>query len=151
MTRVTHIGICVRDLQRSREFYCGAFGFEPMADSFRMGPELDHFTLVSGCDYEMQFFRKGDFRLELFQAHSPGAVGGGLARPNNTAGDVHLTLEVDDLDEVIARMAELGGTVLHRTRTTSAALGIGEKGELVFGFDPDGVRIELVTDLMDLE
>jgi catechol 2,3-dioxygenase-like lactoylglutathione lyase family enzyme len=148
---VTHIGICVRDLARSREFYCGAFGFTPLADSFRMGRELDPFVLVENCDYEMQFLRRHDFRLELFQAHSPGAVGDGPQRPNNTAGDVHLTLEVDDLDETIRLMAGLGGTVLHQTRTTSTALGIGDTGELIFAFDPDGVRLELVTDLMKLQ
>jgi catechol 2,3-dioxygenase-like lactoylglutathione lyase family enzyme len=151
VTRITHVGICVRNLARSRDFYCGVFGLDPVADSFRMGRELDHFVLVSDCDYEMQFYRKGDFLLELFQPHSPGALGGGCQRPNNTAGDVHLTIEVDDMDEALARIEELGGSVLHETRTTSSKLGIGDDGELAFAFDPDGVRIELVTKLMDLK
>lgn len=151
MTRVTHIGICVRDLPRSRDFYCGVFGFEPVADSFRMGGELDPFVLVKDCDYEMQFFRKGEFLLELFQAHSPGTLGDGAQRPNNTAGDVHLTIEVDDMDAAVSRIEELGGSVLGESRTTSSELGIGEDGELLFAFDPDGVRIELLTNLMALE
>lgn len=151
MSRVTHIGICVRSLARSRAFYCGVFGFSPVRESFRMGTELDALTLVQGCDYEMQFFRKGEFLLELFDVRGPGTVGDGEIRPNNTVGDVHLTVEVDDLDAALGRVMELGGTVLAETRTSSASLGVGQEGELAFVFDPDGVRIELTTKLMRLE
>jgi catechol 2,3-dioxygenase-like lactoylglutathione lyase family enzyme len=116
-----------------------------------MGTELDQFVLVNDCEFEMQFFRKDDFLLELFQPHSPGVIGEGPRRPNNTAGDVHLTIEIDDMDQTLARIEELDGFVLHETRTTSSKLGIGDVGELAFVFDPDGVRIELVTNFMELE
>jgi lactoylglutathione lyase len=58
----------------------------------------------------------------------------------NQLGLTHLSFFVDDVDDVAARLTDLGGTVQPRTR---AALGY----DVLFFADPDGTRVELMGPL----
>jgi lactoylglutathione lyase len=55
----------------------------------------------------------------------------------NRLGLTHLSLIVEDLAAVTARIAEFGGQVHPHTRITTP------KGAMIFCSDPDGIRIEL--------
>ena len=54
----------------------------------------------------------------------------------------HLALTVHGLEEIAARLAALGGTVLEMTRT-AVDLG-GASLQILFLADPDGNRVELM-------
>jgi len=140
--RPSHIGLCVRDVEVSLRFYCDGLGFEPaeryelddtMFEPGDLARALEVDAPVQLCS---QMIRRGDLNIELLGFGSPHAVGPAPAR-RNQLGFTHLSMIVDDVDAVAARLVELGGAVLPATR---AVLGY----DVMFLADPDGVRIELM-------
>ena len=139
--RGLHIGLCVRDVDRSLRFYCDGLGFE-RAQHY----ELDD-TMFDGLDRALevaapvslrsQMITRGVWKIELLGFGRP-AVTGAPSHARNTLGFTHLSLDVDDVDVVATRLVELGGTILEPTR---ARLGF----DVLFVADPDGTRIELMA------
>ncbi len=134
--RLTHIGLCVSDVERSLDFY-RALGFEedprrPRV-SMRGGMAADLLG-IPDVALEAVYLVKDGATLELLGFPEPGVVGGGL-REMNRLGLTHLSLEVDDLDAAAARIVEAGGRILAESRIPVA----------LFALDPDGTRIELVA------
>ena len=92
-------------------------------------------------DLVSQFVRKGAQALELLAYRSPGAVGAPSAR-RNQLGYTHLSFVVADVDAAARHLVDCGGTLLAATRT-----GRGDPAavQIVFVADPDGTRIELMS------
>jgi catechol 2,3-dioxygenase-like lactoylglutathione lyase family enzyme len=135
---VSHIGICVSDLERSMRFYCDGLGFEPVI-SYEIGSEFAVPLEVDGeIDLTSQMITRDGFMVELLHYRSPG-VRGTPSDSRNILGMTHLSFNVDDVDAVGAKLAECGGTVIDTTRTKV------EQGDFLFIADPDGTRIELMT------
>ena len=138
---VSHVGLCVADLDRAMRFYCDGLGFVEAE-----GYDLDD-TMLPGLDLALevpgpvtvrsQMIDLGAFRIELLAYRSPGVDGVPSARRNHP-GLTHLSLHVDDVDAAVARAVEHGGRLLDDTRQT---LGI----DLVFVTDPDGTRVEFMS------
>ena len=134
---VSHMGLCVSDLDRSLRFYCDGLGFEAqtkydIGNEFAATMEIeDDVKLVS------QMIVKDGLMIELLHFISPGVIGdpSGI---RNQRGFTHLSFNVDNVDETIATLVEHGGTFIESTRT------VNEMGEIVFVADPDGTRIELM-------
>ena len=137
-----HIGICVTDLERSLRFWCDGLGFETTMVP-PVGSEWSDALEVGGeVEFTAHFIAKDGFTFELLHYRRPGSHG----RPSsqrNQVGFTHLAVDVDDLDETIARLEKVGGTVIQSTRTKVSS-GEGTT-ELVFVADPDGVRVELIS------
>jgi catechol 2,3-dioxygenase-like lactoylglutathione lyase family enzyme len=137
----SHIGLCVGDLERSLRFYCDGLGFV-VAEGYDLNEQmldgLDRaLEVTSPVELRSQMITNGDLKIELLHFTEPVAHG----EPSTSRGRIgftHLSLFVDDVDAVAARLAELGGTVLPATR---AQLGY----EVVFVADPDGTRVELMA------
>ena len=138
---VSHFGICVADLERSQRFYCEGLGFEPVA-SHHVGEEFRHLMEVDQAEVESRMVRRDGVTIELLHFVSPGVTGDGERRPMNQRGLTHLSLRVDDVDEVAATIGGCGGTVVAGTRTTLDLSGA--QLDFVYCTDPDGVRIELM-------
>jgi predicted enzyme related to lactoylglutathione lyase len=132
---ISHIGLCVSDIERSARFY-EALGFvlEHYVD---IVAPFERMTELPGTDGRAGFFRRGDVRIELATYESPGVVGPTERRAMNQLGLTHLSLIVADLDAVAGRIAEHGGQVLSHTRVESPM------GPMMFCTDPDGIRLEL--------
>ncbi|HET6811416.1 MAG TPA: VOC family protein [Acidimicrobiales bacterium] len=134
---VSHVGICVSDLERSLRFYCEGLGFTP-AEQHAIGNEFaDTLEVPPDVVLASQFIRREGLSIELLHYSSPGATG----RPSasrNQLGLTHLSFVVPDLDAAAARLEECGGTVIESTRTK------GEGIYLLFVADPDGTRVELM-------
>ncbi len=80
--------------------------------------------------------------IELLGFASPGVVGDGQRRPMNQLGFTHISLLVDDVDQVASTIEEMGGTAVRSSRTTFD--GPGVRLDFLYCTDPDGVRIELM-------
>ncbi|PZF80043.1 VOC family protein [Jiangella anatolica] len=97
--RVAHFEIPADDLDRAREFYRAAFGWEltPM-------PEVDY-TMVVTTPMD-----------ESGRPTEPGGINGGLfTRDPERTGPI-VTIEVDDMDAALAAVERVGGaTVLPKT------------------------------------
>ena len=136
--RVSHVGLCVSDLDRSLRFYCEGLGFEVQErvdgdDSFAALAEVTPPTALIS-----QFLALDGFRLELLAWSVPG-VQGKPSRFRNQVGLTHLAVHVDDVDVVASKLAALGGTVIEGTRSE-----FGPEITLLVVEDPDGTRVELV-------
>lgn len=138
--RLTHIGLCVADLERSLTFYCEGLGFQRISDLALEGEPAA--TLLELPDVALQavYLERDGFRLELLHYPRPGALGDRVPRPMNQLGLTHLSFQVDRLDEVLNRLCKLGGKVIEKSRIDIPAMGAAA----VFLTDPDGTRIELV-------
>ena len=138
--RFSHIGLCVSDLARSVRFYEG-LGFEP-AGAHHVGDEFGPLMELDGVSLESRFMRHDGIMIELLHFAAPGQTGDAARRPMNALGLTHLSVRVDNVDEVARMVDALGGTVHGATRTT---MGDGDATlDLVYCTDPDGVRIELM-------
>ena len=137
---MSHVGLCVSDLDRSLRFYTEGLGFEP-ADGIDIGDGLAPLAEVPvPIECRAQFITHGATTIELLGWNRPAAEG----TPPTTrrqVGFTHLSVNVDDLAAVEARLVALGARVLEDTRTHLDIPG-GEV-DIVFLADPDGVRIEL--------
>ncbi len=134
----SHVGICVSDLERSLRFYCEGLGFE-LVESYTVGTEFGKLMEVGGeIVLQSRFIMRDAMRLELLRFDSPGFGGPAQRRPMNQLGLTHLSMRVGDVDEVAARIRELGGTVLDHTRCRFDNPD-GSSSDFVYCTDPDGV------------
>jgi catechol 2,3-dioxygenase-like lactoylglutathione lyase family enzyme len=137
----SHFGVCVSDLERSLRFYCEALGFE-RAESHAIGSEFARLMDLPDVVVTSQFVRKGTTAIELLAFEEPSPFGPRERRAVNQLGLTHLSFRVHDVEATAARVVELGGAVVHSSRTT-IDLG-GTALDFVYCTDPDGVRVELM-------
>jgi catechol 2,3-dioxygenase-like lactoylglutathione lyase family enzyme len=136
----SHVGICVRDVERSLRFWCDGLGFEK-AEIFEVGAEFGPSLEVDGdVSVTSQFVRKGAMAIELLDYASPGVVGEPSAQ-RNQLGLTHLSFVVADIDATAAHLVECGGTIIESTR-----FGTDDPNavQILFLTDPDGTRVELL-------
>ncbi|MBM4404609.1 MAG: VOC family protein [Chloroflexi bacterium] len=132
----SHIGICVTNIQRSRDFYEQALGFQFIRDFFNKDhPVQDRFLRLPKVDLHAVYLQKDGFQIELLYYASPKSAPRG-ERPMNQPGMTHLSLKVDDVPAAIAAVKKFGGKLLEDTVINDRAC---------FVHDPDGQLIELVS------
>lgn len=137
--RVTHIGLCVRDVAVATEFYCEALGFEKIGE-MRVDDQASAQLLdVEGLVLDLVYLQRDGFRLELLGYAEPGTTGGAEPRPMNSLGFTHISLRVDDVDALVDEVVERGGRLL-ADRTVK--FGGGNRGLMLT--DPDGNLLELI-------
>lgn len=138
--RLTHIGICVRDPERSLRFYRDGLGFTYLSDLRIAGQPTATLVQLQPLDLHAYYLERDGTRIELLHYVSPGTVGSDLPRPMNQLGLTHLSLRVTNLPAALASLGALGGRVLEQTRIANPAF----QAAAVFVTDPDGTLIELV-------
>jgi glyoxylase I family protein len=137
---LSHVGICVANLEKSRVFYRDGLGFRERSKLDVSGPPVDTLLQVPKTQLEAIYLERDGTRIELLYFSEPGHEGDASARPMNRLGFTHLSLRVSDLDTTLAELERVGGRVLEQTRVSNPSFNAGA----VFVCDPDGVRIELV-------
>jgi lactoylglutathione lyase len=134
---ISHVGICVSDLERSRTFYRDGLGFEEVG-SHHVGDEFASLMEVPGVDVDSVMLARDGVTLELLGYRAPGHVGEPVRRPMNQLGLTHLSFRVDDLDTVASAIERAGGVVIRATRTTLDFPGVTL--DFVYCTDPDGTQ-----------
>jgi catechol 2,3-dioxygenase-like lactoylglutathione lyase family enzyme len=130
-----HVGQCVTDLERSKRFYTELFGFtlereihppdDLSAKLMRLEPPLG---------FTASYLVRDGLVLELLHYAAEGRPRPFRERTMDEPGLTHISLSVEDLDAVLARVPEYGGEVLEDTNI----------GRGVFVRDPDGQLLELL-------
>jgi catechol 2,3-dioxygenase-like lactoylglutathione lyase family enzyme len=138
--RVSHVGLCVADLERSLRFWRDGLGFRERSRLDVTGAAADTLLELRGVELRAVYLERDGLRLELLHFAAPGARRRAAVRPMNQPGLTHLSLRVDDLDGALARLAGCGGRVLDATRVAIPAV----RTRAAFVADPDGTRVELV-------
>ncbi len=135
-----HVGICVRDLERSVRFYRGGLGFEEAGRLEISGEPTATLLEIPDAELHAVYLERDSLRIELLHYPRPGAVGSPEPRPMNQLGLTHLAVRVESLDDAIAKLIPLGAKVLEQTRVRNDEFD----ADLVYVTDPDGTRIECV-------
>ena len=138
--RLSHIGICVSDLERSVHFYRDILGFAELSRLQVKGPEAERLLNIAGGELQAVYLQRDGTRIELLYYPVAGHLSSDTPRPMNTLGFTHLSLRVADIDSVIAAIEQGGGVNLTETRVDNATWG----SKAVFVTDPDGLRLELI-------
>ena len=141
--RITHIGLCVGDLDRSERFYTEALGFEVVGrmsvDDPAGAPLLGMGDLDAGMGLDLVYLEHSGLRIELLGWSNPTAEGDGSPRPMNRLGLTHLSIRVDDVWALAERVRAAGGTVVDGSEVTFSG---GNRGLMLL--DPDGTLLELI-------
>lgn len=138
--RLTHVGICVSDLDRSLRFYRDVLGCKEVGRLEMDGGAADKLNDMEGVKVRAIYLERDGWRLELMRFLAPGWSGSSTLRPMNQPGLTHLSFRVADLDAVCADLEAAGGSLLPETR-------IGKEGSptrVIMALDPDGMRLELI-------
>lgn len=119
--KLEHVGVMVKDMARSIEFYRTVLGMELLGT-------LDHQNGIKLAF--LGFPGAGETQLELVEGYNDSLPAEGKVH--------HLAFTVDDIDAEIARIAGLGVTFIDPDITT---LPNGAKYRFFYG--PDGEWLEL--------
>lgn len=138
--RLSHLGLCVAELERSLRFYRDGLGFREVGALDVAGEPTATLLELPGVAVRARFLERDGVRLELLHYPRPGSTGEAHPRPMNAVGFTHLSFRVADLDAAIAQLERLGGRALAHTRVESPRFGM----RAAFLADPDGARLELV-------
>jgi glyoxylase I family protein len=140
--RLTHIGLCVRDIHRSVHFYCSALGFTEAGRLSVDDSASERLLDIPGLVLDLVYLDRDGFRLELLAYTAPGAVGDDTPRKMNELGFTHLSFRVDDVDRLAAAAVAAGGRLLDERTVVFAG---GNRGLMLA--DPDGNLLELIERL----
>jgi catechol 2,3-dioxygenase-like lactoylglutathione lyase family enzyme len=137
--RLTHIGIGVTDLARSRRYYRDLLGFTEEHTLDVEGEPTDTLLRLRGTTLHAVYLTRDGVRIELLHFESPKAPPR-HERVMNEPGLTHLSFRVADLQAVLAALRDAGERVLDDT-----VLDFPEfQAAAAFVADPDGQLIELV-------
>jgi catechol 2,3-dioxygenase-like lactoylglutathione lyase family enzyme len=122
--KVGHIGINVNNIQRSKEFYAGLFGFDLMRESSEEGKK---FAFLGN---------KGKLFLTLWeQSDKPFS--------SSNAGLHHLAFELENMEKlkIFENTLEVLGVEKIYDKIVSHTEASGSGG--LYFLDPDGIRLEV--------
>jgi catechol 2,3-dioxygenase-like lactoylglutathione lyase family enzyme len=107
---IHHVAICTEDADRLIGFYRDQLGFELAADhSWEPGIEVADAVLGLRASAGRQIvLRTANGYLELFEFSSHPGRPGDPDRPVSDHGYTHVCVDVDDVDDVHARLSEAG-------------------------------------------
>jgi catechol 2,3-dioxygenase-like lactoylglutathione lyase family enzyme len=138
--RLTHVGICVRNMERALRFYRDGLGFTYLSELRVAGEPTETLLQLKDVDLQACYLERDGTRIELLRYVSPGTVGTEQPRRMNQLGLTHISLRVAGLAKVLPQLVAAGGRILHHTRIDIPAV----EAAAVFVTDPDGTLIELV-------
>ena len=109
-----HPGIVVPDLERAKEFYSSALGFEYIRDFDWDRSESEHGVAVMGVAdtaARCAIMKGPNCYLELFQYLSPEPKGDPMERRACDPGIAHIAFQVTNIQQVFERFKAAGGIV----------------------------------------
>jgi len=146
ISSIRHIGIVVKDLNRSLKFYSDLLELKTYMNITETGTFIENLTGIDNVKVEWikLIIPKGGL-IELLQYHS---------HPDNTIlpenkgflsnkyGYSHVALTVDDLSKLYIKMTQLG-----YTSKSEPLISPNGKVKILNCHDPDGNILELIEDL----
>lgn len=137
-----HIGLVVRDLERSIVFY-QALGLRVRERKIETGPFIDAVVGIPNVKLEWAKLHAPDGSLvELLQYHSHPEYRPVEPVSSNHLGCSHIAFTVDDLPATCALIDCLGGSTVN-----PPAGAPGGKVRVAYCHDLDGILMELVEEL----
>jgi catechol 2,3-dioxygenase-like lactoylglutathione lyase family enzyme len=137
-----HLGLTVRDLERSLAFYRDVLGFHLVRRRTTAADYLGRQTGFPGVRLKVASLRvtpESSLSLELveYETHA----GAPLEAATNRAGCSHLCVTVDDIHAAYDALRARGARF--KTPPVAISSGPNQGGFAVYLYDPDGYTIEL--------
>jgi catechol 2,3-dioxygenase-like lactoylglutathione lyase family enzyme len=134
-----HVGVSVRSLDRSLEFYERVLGITPECLFDAGGPSLANGVAVPRAEARIAMLNVGNTRIELLEYVEP--RGRSFDGQNNDVGSPHICLEVKDIasayEELLAKGATFNSPPSHIDDGPLAGCS------WCYFVDPDGVSLEI--------
>lgn len=148
MLAVEHVGITVKDLDASVNFYRTLFGYEPLDRREWRGKDAEYVADMMakpGLTLDGAWFQLpgGETILEIIQFHD---LPDGEAKtvPHYQTGGVHLGFYVDNIDGYADRVREAGARFLTEPVPIQYGPYMGTGGRSVLFRDPDDNNLQLM-------
>ncbi len=141
LRRIHHIGITVRDIDRSVEFWRSFLGVEPRWRQILNAPYLGRVTGYPGVNIDATIIDlPGGPVLEIlnYLVEDKNPNSSETANP----GNVHICIEVEDIDAMWNRAVESGATPVSPGPVEITA-GPNTGVKACYLRDPDGITLEL--------
>ena len=135
---LSHIGISVKDLDRSIRFYRDLLGMDLVAEERFAGPQYEQILALPGARGRVALVKRSSLALELFEFEQPAPMPADLLRPVCDHGITHFCVEVDDIETEYSRL-EAAGVVFH-----CPVIEFPWAAKAVYARDPDGNVFELL-------
>lgn len=145
LTRIFHVNICVRDMERSIGFY-ERLGFKKVNDFTMDDPSVGEALGLDARKLRGVFMRLGDDEnapvLDLVQFIDPPPQGEPYATLNNI-GICRIAFAVDDIDKTTADLQEMNVDFVAPLKKITTP--DGAEIDVVCFKDPDGTVLELLS------
>jgi len=140
---VNHIGIPVRDLDRSIAFYQKLTGVLPLFVSPMQSDAVARGVGVPGARLRFALIRIDNLSLELIEYETP--RGRDFELGNNDVGSLHISFQVEDIGAAYEALEAQGIAFLAPPHTFTEADGAPPVVGVKFCYftDPDGIHLEL--------
>ena len=138
---VDHTGITVTNLERSLAFWRDVLGFELSHRPHQTGKLASEITGVPGAEISIAVLKGYGHKIELLEYFAPLEREYLSPRPCDV-GSVHVALVVDNLETVLAKIAQSGWQAAGQPQTLTAGPNAGKR--VVYVRDPDGTTIEFM-------
>ena len=142
ITGADHTGITVSNLERSLAFWRDVLGFGLSHIAHQNGKMAEEITGVAGAEIKLAVVKApGGHKIELLEYSAPPDRKRLDLRPCDL-GHVHVALIVDDLEDVLERIAKFGWKAAGEPQTIKSGPNAGKR--VVYVHDPDGTTIEFM-------
>jgi catechol 2,3-dioxygenase-like lactoylglutathione lyase family enzyme len=137
MADLFHIGLTVKDIERSIAYYRDIAGMSPGKIFVGGSKEFDTLTNNTGAKLKVVYMTAGSFQLQLIEYTSSGGVA--LDLHHNNTGSPHISFYVPDVEAKYADLKRRGDV-----RITSGLVQIAPNMRSFYTEDPDGVPVEFL-------
>jgi catechol 2,3-dioxygenase-like lactoylglutathione lyase family enzyme len=144
MTNTTrHVGIVVKDLAKTTDFWINLIGFKLHIDAKEISPYIDELLGIANPDLRtVKLIDENEFIIELLEfANYPAKDNweGNLA----TTGLTHIALTVSDLESLTTKLKENNYKFISEIKKSPNG-----SVKVVFVRGPEGLMLELVEQLV---
>jgi catechol 2,3-dioxygenase-like lactoylglutathione lyase family enzyme len=108
ITEFLHVGISVRDLNKTAMFFREVMGMKEEYRTINEGERISRVVGVENANMDVCVLRKGAVRIELLEYKNDRAKSKKGYQPQDEPGLVHIAYLVDDVDSAYERLKALG-------------------------------------------